>query len=71
MNSFCRNLWQCLSERLIEVDVLVSKKEKILQMSLMKPLISYEVYKEIIAYFRRYWNGRKKFFPEYFFFILD
>ena len=36
-------------------------------MSLAKPLISYEFFKDMIEYVRRYWRERKKNFPEYFF----
>ena len=48
MNSF----WQCLREALIEkfniyLDIYVSKKKKLVHLSLMKPLISYENVKVI------------------------
>ena len=66
MNSFCRKLGQFLFEKFdIEVDVFVSKKKKLVHMSLIKPLISYEFFKEKVEQIRRYWSERKKLFPGY------
>ena len=36
-------------------------------MSLVKPLVAYKFFKEIINFIRIYWNNRKKFYPGYFF----
>ena len=67
MNSFSSHLEQSLSNKIkIEVDVFVSKKKKLVHLSLFKPLLSYEFFKEIIDYIRCYWNDRKKNFPEHF-----
>ena len=64
MNSFCSHLEQSLSNKFkIEVDFFVSKKKKLVHLSLFKHLLSYEFFKEIIEYIRFYWNNRKKNFP--------
>ena len=36
-------------------------------MSLVKPLVAYKFFKEIINFVRIYWNNRNKFYPGYFF----
>ena len=36
-------------------------------MSLVKPLISYKFFEDIIKFIRKYWNMRKVFYPGYFF----
>ena len=36
-------------------------------MSLMKPLLSYKFFKEIIKYIKNYWYRKQKFYPGYFF----
>ena len=46
---------------------LCLRKKKLLHLSLFKPLLSYEFFKEIIEYIRCYWHDGKKFFPGYFF----
>ena len=66
MNSFCRKLGKLLFEKCdIEVDVFVSKKKELVHISLIKPLISYEFFKEKVEQIRRYWSERKKIFPGY------
>ena len=68
MNSFCRHLGQSLSKKCkIEVDVFVSKKKKLVHLSLVKSILSYEFFKEMIEYIRCYWHERKKIFLGYFF----
>ena len=70
MNSFCGHLEQSLSKKFkIEVDLFVSKKKKLIHLSLFKPLLSYEFFKEIIEYIRCYWHDRKIFFLDIFSFI--
>ena len=45
MNSFCENLGGSLRQEFeIEVKVFVSKKKKLVHMSLVKPLISYKFF---------------------------
>ena len=64
MNSFCRCLRQALIEKFnIDVDIYVSKKKKkLVYLSLMKPLMSYENVKAINNFIRTYWNQQKYFF---------
>ena len=63
MNSFYRCLRQALIEKFnIEVDIYVSKKKKLVHLSLTKPLISYENVKAINNFIRIYWNERKYIF---------
>ena len=67
MNNFCRQLRLSLSQRFnIDVDVYVSKKKKLVHMSLVKPLFSYCFFKEIIDFVKCYQQKRKFFFPGYF-----
>ena len=49
-----------------EVDVFVSEKEKIVYMSLMKPLVSYKFFNEIIQFIKIFWYHKQKFYPGYF-----
>ena len=68
MNNFYRALTDSLrSEFGIQVEVSVSKRKKIVHMSLMKPLISYKFFNDIIKFVRTYWNRRQKLYPGYFF----
>ena len=65
MNSFCRSLTdpiQC--EFNIDAKVFVSKKKKIVHLSLRKPLIYYSYFKKIISFIRKYWEDRKYFCPQ-------
>ena len=56
MNNFCRHLRESLSERYnIEVDAFVSKKKKLVHMSLVKPLLTYNFFEEMIVFIRNYW----------------
>ena len=65
MNKFCQVLADSLMEEFeIEVDVFVSKKKKIVHMSLMN---SYKFFKKIINFIKSYWYRRQKFYPVYFF----
>lgn len=67
MKNFCRRLRQSLSERFdIYVDVYVSKKKKLVHMSLVKPLLSWYFFEDIIKFVKEYWNKRKCFYPGYF-----
>lgn len=66
MNNFCRGLTDALcSEFDIDMDVFVSKKKKIVHLSLYKPLISYSYFKDIIRFIQTYWKERKHFFSSY------
>ena len=47
--------------------MFLSLRKKLVHLSLFKPLLSYEFFKEIIEYIRCYWNDRKKFFSWIFF----
>ena len=49
----------------IEFDVFVSKKKKLVHLSLEKPLTSYEFFKDMIEQIRCYWIKRKQSFPGY------
>ena len=70
MNNFSSHLGQSLSNKFkIKVNVFVSKKKKLVHLSLFKPLLSYEFFEEIIESIRCYWNDRKKFFLDIFSFI--
>ena len=51
----------------IDVDAYVSKKEKLVHISLVKPLLSYRSFEEIIELVKNYWQKRKFCFPGYFF----
>ena len=69
MNSFCENLGGSLCQEFeIEVKVFVSKKKKLVHMSLVKPLIFYKFFNDIIKFIRKYLNMRKRFYPGFFFF---
>ena len=66
MNSFC----ECLTEALClkfntDANFFVSKKKKIIHMSIKKPLIHYSFYKEIIFFIKKYWGDRKYFCQPY------
>ena len=66
MNSFCRHLRVSLSQRFsIDVAVCVSKKKKLVHLSLEKPLLSYHSFEEIIQFVNDVWQKRKLFFPGY------
>ena len=68
MNSFCQCLRLALLEKFnIDVNVFVSKKKKLLHLSLEKPLISYQSVKEIVSFVRNYWRQQKYFYPDYFY----
>ena len=68
MNNFCQALTDSLrSEFGIEVEFFISKKKKIVHMSLMKPLISYKFFNDIIKFVRTYWSRRQKLYLGYFF----
>ena len=68
MNNFCRVLTDSLRSKFeIEVEVFVSKKKKAVHMSLMKPLLSYEFFNDMIKFIRKFWNCRQKFYPGYLF----
>ena len=43
------------------------KKKKLVHMSLVKRLLSYRSFEEIIKFVKNYWQKRKFFFPGYFF----
>ena len=56
MYNFCRHLTLSLPQRFnIDVDVRVSKKKKLVHMSLVKPLSSYRFFEEIIDFVKSYW----------------
>ena len=62
MNNFCKNLGDSLCDQFeIEVDVFISKKKKLVHMSLLKLLISYKFFKAIINFIRDYWNKIQNF----------
>ena len=68
MNNFCRHFRLSLSQKFnIDVDVYVSKKKKLVHMSLVKPLLTYHSFKEIIEFVKNYWQKREFIFPGYFF----
>ena len=68
MNDFCKALTDFLRlEFEIEVEVFLSEKKKIVHMSLMKPLVSYSFFKDIIRFVRRFWGRRLQLYPGYFF----
>ena len=68
MKNFYRFLKKSLRSKFeIEVDVFVSKKTKTVHMSLMKPLFSYEYFREIINFIKKFWNHKQKSYPSYFF----
>ena len=63
MNKFCLVLTDSLRSKFeIEVEVFVSKKEKIVRMSLMKLLIPYEFFNDMIKFIRKFLNCRQKLF---------
>ena len=71
MNNFCQVLTDSLKTKFkIEVTVFILKKKKIVHMSLVKPLISYEFFDDIIKLIKKVWNRRQKFYPGYFFVYL-
>ena len=53
------------SEFDIDANVFVSKKKKIVHLSLYRPLISYSYFKDIIRFIRKYWKDRKRFCQPY------
>ena len=64
MNNFCKALTDSLrSEFETEIEVFVSKEKKIVHMSLMKPLVSYSFFKDIIRFVRRFWGCRQQLYP--------
>ena len=66
MNSFCLSLSEALQSKFdIDVKVFVTKKEKIVHLSLRKPLIQYPFYKQIITFIRKYWYDREYFCEPY------
>ena len=66
MNSFCLSLSEALQAKFdIDVKVFVTKKEKIVHLSLRKPLIQYPFYKQIITFIRKYWYNREYFCEPY------
>ena len=68
MNSFCRCLRSFLNHKFkVEVDVYVSKKKKLVEMSFLKPLISYSFFEELIDFIESYWKKRKVLYPGYYF----
>ena len=72
MNSFCENFGGSLCQEFeIEVKVFVSKKKKLVHMSLVKPLIFYKFFNDIIKFIRKYLNMRKRFYPGFFFFSVQ
>ena len=67
MNNFCRHLRLSLSERFnIDIEVYISKKKKLVHMSVIKTLLSYQFFEEIIEFLKKYWK-KNYFFPGYFF----
>ena len=72
MNNFLKNFGDSLREEFkIEVEDFISKKKKLVHMSLVKPLILYTFFKEIINFGRKYWDIRKRFYPGYFSFVSE
>ena len=72
MNNFLKNFGDSLREEFkIEVEDFISKKKKLVHMSLVKPLILYTFFKEIINFVRKYWNIRKRFYPGYLSFVSE
>ena len=68
MNNFCHALTDSLRKKFeSEVGVFVSKQKKIVNMSLMKPLVSYKFFNEIIQFIKIFWYHKQKFYPGYFF----
>ena len=68
MNNFCWALTDSLrSEFGIEVDVFVSRKKKVVHMSLLRPLFSYKFFNDIVRFLRTYWSRRQKLYTGYFF----
>ena len=56
MNRFCRDLKLSLLRRFnIDVDVYISKRKKLVHMSLEKPLFSYQYSEEIINFVNGFW----------------
>ena len=56
MNNFCHALTDSLRKKFeSEVGVFVSKQKKIVNMSLMKPLVSYKFFNEIIQFIKNFW----------------
>ena len=72
MNDFCRNLRHSFIGKFeIDVDVYVSKKNKLVHISFVKPLISYVFFGDIVKFIRSYWQKRKYFFRDILLFIRD
>ena len=65
MTNFCRSLTDAIRiEFNINANVFVSKKKKIVHLSLHKPLIYYPYFKKIISFIRKYWEDRKYVCPQ-------
>ena len=72
MNDFCRNLRHSFIGKFeIDVDVYVSKKNKLVHISFVKPLISYVFFGDIVKFIRSYRQKRKYFFRDILLFIRD
>ena len=68
MTNVCRHLRLSLSKRFnIDVDVYVSKKKKLVHMSLVKRLLSYHSFEEIIEFVKNLLAKRKILFSWLFF----
>ena len=66
MNSFCRFLTDAIQfEFHVNAHIFVSKKKKIVHLSLHKPLIYYPYFKKIVTFIRKYWENRKYFHQPY------
>ena len=65
MNNFCRSLTDAIRfEFNINVNVFVSKKKKIVHVSLHKPLIYYPYFKKIRSFIMKYLEDRKYVCPQ-------
>ena len=47
--------------------ILSRKRKKNVHMSMVKPLILYELFKDIINFSKKLWSRRRKLYPGYFF----
>ena len=47
--------------------ILSRKRKKNVHMSMVKPLILYELFKDIIKFSKKLWSRRRKLYPGYFF----
>ena len=66
MSNFCRNLSDALYSKFnLDIDVFVSKKKKLVHLSLRNPLMTYLNYKEIPTFIARHWKERKHFCSPY------